>query len=112
MVSQELKDKLWAKRWKKFPKRKFKANPIGAKLDRLTQSVMAEIMDGNPGKAIQATMDLASYMKTIGMQRGSFLAIMQNLDLMSQQHGRKPGELRRWIRNKEFYLGKSKIIRL
>ncbi len=110
MISREYKDKLWAQRWKKFPRNNVKANPVQAKLNELTKAVMKEVLEVNPKHAIAAIMDLASYMKTIGMGTGAFQAIMQNLELMSEQAGRPPGEIRRYLRNKEYYLGKSKIM--
>jgi len=104
-LNQDWVKSLWARRWKNKPKPA--ANPTSAKLNRLTQQAMAEIMDDHPGKAIQAIQELASFMKTIGMGKDSFNAIMENLE-----SGREPGEVRRWLRNKEFYLGRSVIYKL
>jgi len=102
-LNQDWVKSLWAKRWKNKPKPA--PNPTSAKLNRLTQQAMAEIMDDRPPQAIQAIQDLASFMKTIGMGKDSFNAIMENLE-----SGREPDEVRRWLRNKEYYLGKSKIM--
>jgi len=102
-LNQDWVKSLWAKRWKNKPKPA--PNPTAAKLNLLTQQVMAEIMDGQAAQAIQAIDVLASYMKTIGMGPDSFQAIMENLE-----HGAEPGVVRGWLRNKEYYLGKSKIM--
>ena len=108
MVNQEYKDKLWAARYKKKPRPT--ANPVQIKLNAMVQSVVTEVTSGNPKQAIQAIMDLASHLKTIGLGRDSFLALMENIEIMTEQSGRAPGEIRRWLRNKNYYLGKSKIM--
>ena len=111
MVSREFKEKLWAERYKKFPKPEFKKkNPIQEKLNTLTKSVMTEVLNVNPKQVIQAVMELASYMKTIGMGKDAYVAIMENLEIMATEAGRPPGEIRKYIRNKEYYLGKSNIM--
>lgn len=102
-LNQDWVKSLWEKRWKNKPKPA--RNPTAEKLNLLTQQAMAEIMDNQPAQAIQAIQELAVFMKTIGMGRTSFLAIMENLE-----SGAEPGEVRRWIRNKEYYSGKSKIM--
>ena len=70
----------------------------------------AEVLDDQPAKAIEAIQTLAIFMKTVGMGKDSFSAIMENIDIMATQSGRKPGEVRRWLRNKDYYLGKSQIM--
>lgn len=109
-LSREFKEKLWAVRAKRFPKPAYKPNPIQAELNKRTQDVMAEVLDGRPRHVIQAVQELAKHMKTIGMGSDSFQAIMQNLEIMAEKAGRPRGEIRRYLRNKEFYLGKSQIM--
>jgi len=109
-LSREFFDKLWAVRRKRFPKPKFKPNPIQAELNKRTQGVMAEVLDGRPRHVIQAVQDLAKYMKTIGMGPDSFQAIMQNLEIMSEKAGRPKGEIRRYLRNRQYYEGQSRIM--
>ena len=109
-LSREFKEKLWAVRRKRFPKPEVKPNPVRAGLNMHTQLVMNEVLAGRPRHAIQAVQELASYMKTVGMGLDSFQAIMQNLEIMSEQAGRPRGEIKRYLRNKEYYLGKSKIM--
>jgi len=111
MVSREFKEKLWTERYKKFPKPEFKKkNPIQVRLNDLTRAVMSEVLDVNPKQVIQAVMELASYMKTIGMGREAYVAIMENLEIMAAEAGRPPGEIKKYIRNKNYYLGKSNIM--
>ncbi len=108
MVNREYKDKLWAERYKKKPRPT--ANPVQIKLNAMVQSVVTEVTSDNPKQAIQAIMDLASHLKKIGLGRDSFLALMENIEIMAVQAGRPAGEIRRWLRNREYYSGKSKIM--
>lgn len=110
MVNREFKDKLWAARYKKKPRPT--ANPVQIKLNAMVQSVVTEVTSGNQRQAIQAIMDLASHLKTIGLGRDSFLALMENIEIMAKQAGLPDGEVRKWLRNKEYYSERSKIIHL
>jgi len=108
MVNQEYKDRLWEARYKKKPRPT--ANPVQIKLNAMVQAVVTEATSDHPKQAIQAIMDLASHLKTIGLGKDSFLALMENIEIMSVQAGLPAGEIRRWLRNREYYSGKSKIM--
>jgi len=74
--------------------------------------VVPEVINRNWKKAIEATMAIASMLKSSGYGKKAFQLIMENLEgAIYREHGREIlDEFHHAMRNKEHYLSNSVII--
>lgn len=103
------KQELWALRAKKKGK-SAKINMLQTKVERLVNEIVGSCVKANWKEAIEATQDLASMMKTMGYGREAFAAMMENVEIGIEKSGVSRETFRHALRNKEYYLGKSKLM--
>jgi len=74
--------------------------------------VVPEVVNRNWKKAIEATMAIASMLKSSGYGKRAYLAIMENLEAaIYREHGRELlDDFHHALRNKQHYLSDSVII--